>query len=214
MKTKRMFCAQVAILCAALIVAACGAGGASGNAPATKATATTAPTATPKPKPSSLPQITLAFCQSVLTVDQANQIMNPSTPATMITVNADTNLGVCNYQSQNPIPVLIIDFEGWNGPIPISQADITAAANELVSKLGASGGTLNTFAAVSGVGDQAAFLAMTIPTAQFTIHTDVFYVLYGKVLFDCAVYNFGSLPPDATEQSALQQCAQHVVGAL
>lgn len=213
MITRRRFFPCAAMLCAMLTLAACGSGATTtsttGNTPTTAA-----PTATPKPKPTSLPQITQAFCQSALTVDQANQIINPSTPATMITVSTDTNLGICNYESQNPIPVLIIDFEGWNGPVPISQSDITAAANELVSKLGASGGTLNTFTTVSGVGDQAAFLALTVPTSQFTIHTDVFYVLYGKVLFDCAVYNLGSLPPDATEQSALQQCAQHVVSVL
>lgn len=216
MRTRRMFVAPMTILCGVLLLAACGAGtptsGTSGNTNTTKvATATTAPTATPKPKPTSLPQITQALCQSILTVDQANQIIHPPSPATTIVVLTDTNVGTCNYETGSQTPILTIHLQGWTGPNPIPQSDITAEVNQLASQAGASGVTITTLTAVSGLGDQAEYLAVT---ASGTIHIYVFYVLYGSVLSDCWLYTLGSPLSDATEQSALQQCAQHVISAL
>lgn len=61
---------------------------------------------------------------------------------------------------------------------------------------------------VSGVGDQAAFLAGN--------GGDIFYVLYGHILFDCFDYPTisGVSSSDAFQESALQQCAQLVVSRL
>ena len=217
MKRMRVTMPLVAVLCGSLIMTACGAGGTttgtSGNT--SKVTTTTASTATPKPKPSTVPQITLPFCQSVLTVAEANQIMQPATPATRIAVSTQTDQGACHYlPAQGSYSVVSIFFSAYSGPNPIPMSVLTENATEAAANLGADGGSITTATTVSGVGDQAAFVAMNAKANGVTVKADVFFVLYGTVLSNCYVISLGSLPPDATEQARLQQCAQHVVSAL
>jgi hypothetical protein len=177
----------------------------------------TATTATPKPEPSVVPLTDMAFCQHIMSLAEANQIMSPPAPATTIIPNNTSNGGSCNYtRSSQPPPadfVVAISLLPWTWPTPISQQDIETALEQDESKAGASGITITTFAMVSGVGDQAAFLAASGSYKGLTFKSAAFYVLYGKIFFDCFNPIVGS-SPDATQQSDLQQCAQQVVSRL
>ena len=72
--------------------------------------------------------------------------------------------------------------------------------------------TVLTATPVSGVGDQAGILVGSYSFNGTTIYGAAFYVLYGNVVFDCGNIYLSS--PTATQQAALQQCAQLVVGRL
>jgi hypothetical protein len=162
-----------------------------------------------------VPPITLALCQSILTVDQANRIMTPPVAATRIDVdNNAPEGGSCNYDYGQIHVDLAVIFESWNGPNPIPQADINSVLSEAAQKLGAEGGSFSTATLVNGVGDQAAFVAISFPAGNLITKADVFYVLYGKVFSICANFFDVGSTADATELNALQQCGQHVVGAL
>lgn len=187
-------------------------GNGNGNGNGTPSTSpTTAPTATAKPKPTGVPPITEAYCQQLMTVAEANSIMQPTTPATQIA--ADNNApegGSCNYEASQTNFPLIIYFAAWNGPVPIPQNDIAAA---LAQATGSSSVKVNTFTTVSGIGAQAAYLDATATHSgvNFTIH--IFYVLEGPFFFDC--FAFSPLSPGSLgTQAQLQQCATQVDSRL
>jgi hypothetical protein len=186
------------------------------------ATPTIGATATAKPKPSVVPTTDLAFCQRILSLAEANQLMSFPMPMTTIDVNNGSTGGTCNYvytQGQHLFDPLAILFAPWTGPVPISQQDLLAAAQQLANLHGV---TASTVTSSSGVGDQAVFIAASgtevSGTAHVTINIQVFYVLYGRILFGCAnVAYMGTLVPpsvDVASQSALQQCAQLVLSRL
>jgi hypothetical protein len=201
-------------LLAALSLVACASGSptgqTSGGAPTS--TATAQPTA--KPAPTAPPQVTQLFCQSVMTVAEANQIMNPPTPATTLNAQSDSELGVCSYTSpQSPFAVVkvLIEEKPYTGPKPVPQATITQLATQLANEPGV---TVTTTSAVSGVGDQAEFLAANVSDGNLTLYADAIYVIYGNVASECVNFHLNTKPNDATQQSALQQCAQRVVAQL
>lgn len=202
------------ILCGALLLAACGAGGATqGNS--TKPTATAAPpTATPKPKPATVPPITQAFCQSALSLDQANQIMSPPTPATSIDFTSFDNWGICNYiysQAQLPVLSIAVDEQSYTGPKPVPQSTIEQLVSQLANE---NTQAVTTTTPESGVGDQAELIGATVSGDGGSGHVDILYVLYGPVLFLCEDAVVNTNVNDSAEGSKLTQCAQHVVGAL
>jgi hypothetical protein len=186
------------------------AGGATGGGTPTTTTATP----TPKPAPTGVPEVTVQYCQGLMTVAEANQAMNPPAPATTIDAQSDSELGVCSYTSaQTPFPVvkILLERKAYTGPKPVPQSTIDELVAELANDPGA---TVTTTAAISGVGDQAEFLAANVRESNLTFYADVVYVLYGSVVFLCDDFHLGSKPDDATQQSELQQCAQLVVSRL
>lgn len=201
------------VLIVLLALAACGgASVANGSGtPASTAAPTTPPTATPKPKPSSLPPVTLAFCQSIMTVDEANSIMMPATPATMITVlPQDSGRGSCTYDSSPTAIVLDIFFTNYTGPVPVPQQEI----NSLIAQAsGQSDITVNSATAVNGVGDQAEYVETTVSGDGPTIYLHFIYALDGKVLLLCTEYSLVSRAAAGT-QSQFQQCAEQVISRL
>lgn len=221
MRTRRSMTILALMLCGCLALAACTAGGSSTtgttstNNQTHAASPTTAPTAVPTVvKPNSVPLTDMAFCQHILSVAEANQFMNPPIPATTIVPNNTSGGGSCNYEYAPLKITLAVILLPWNGPVPIPQADIQAFVTQELAKAGANGVTVSTFTLVSGVGDQAAFLSLVAPPNGFIHKVTVFYVLYGHIFFDCVNYfNVGN-SSDATQQSALQQCAQTVVSRL
>lgn len=199
------------LLVGLLVLAACSGASTGGTGNGTPTTTAPTATATPKPKPAAVPPITEAYCQQLMTVAEANQIMEPTTPATQIV--ADNNApegGSCNYEASKANFPLIIYFLEWKGPVPIPESDIAAA---LAQATGASGVTVNTFTTVSGIGAQAAYLDATATQdgVSFTIH--IFYVLEGPFFFDCFAYSPLSTSPLGT-QAQLQQCATQVDSRL
>lgn len=211
------------IVVATLSLAACGATstGQSTATPTANSTSTAQPTVV-KAKPTP-PTITTAFCQHILSVSEANQIMKP--PAPFIGVNAEAGdtpgVGSCNYVYAPSKAHFQIYFQVWNGPVPVPQKDISDALTQLTTQLLTGGGkvTVKKYTNVSGVGDQAAFLAMEATESGMTIgKIDAFYVIVGKVDFICGSYYLLSqsqeAPPDATQEIGLQQCAQQVASRL
>lgn len=181
----------------------------------TPAVAAPTATATPKPKPSSVPAVTKEFCTHLMSLDEANQIMKPATPATTITAGTGDGFGTCHYLYP-PTDVLhqnlLITLETYNGPVPITQKDIS---DFLASTSDSPDATITSFQQVSGVGDQAAFLAITFHEQTLTAYADAFVVLDGKVLFDCATLAVNGSPPSASDlQPKLQQCAEQVLSRL
>lgn len=205
---------RAAILCATLVLAACGAGtstgGNTGNTPPAHATATTAATATPA-KPTSLPPVTMAFCQQIMSLADANQIMQPAQAATLIEVTPTPSGGVCTYRSSTAITgiVLSIPLATYSGARPIPQQQIE---DYFKAGLNAPGVTVLSVTPVSGVGDQAGIAVGSYSIEGTTIYGAAFFELFGNVVFDCGELYQSS--PTTAQQSQLKQCAQHVVGAL
>jgi hypothetical protein len=219
MRSMRNTILRIGVIIATLTLAACASGPSTGQTtggtPAATATATTAPTPTPKPKPTSLPPITQAFCQQLMSIAEANQIMNPSAPADTIKVFASPTGGLCDYLSSASLPslagyVMQIQLRPYSGPTPIPEQDIESFFKQ---GLGQPGVIVGTVTPASGVGDQAGIVVGSYTDPHFgTLYAAAFYVLYGKVVFYCGeVY---SSSPTAAQQGALKQCAQLVVGRL
>lgn len=197
------------LTCVCISVAACSPGGAStvGTPPASNATATPQPTA--KPKPTGVPKITGTLCQQLMSVDEANNIMQPKIPATTIVADSSDTGGSCNYEASKSDITLIIYFFDWNGPNPIPQSDIEAAlAQATNAKI-----TINKAIPIDGIGDQAEYVEATAEDHGFTGVIHIFYVLDGKMIFDCFTFNVISGGAEAT-QSQLQQCAEQVFSRL
>jgi hypothetical protein len=165
-----------------------------------------------KQKTTSLPPITLAFCQQILSIAEADQIMHPFIPTKALVAATNSIGGACDYVYAPGQVNLILNLENWLGPVPLTQQDITAALAQAANQQKI---TVTSRTFVSGVGDQAAFFALTAIDHGNTVHIDAFYVLYGRVAFDCNTYFFNSAgPADATQEAELQQCAQLVLSRL
>ena len=198
------------LACVCLSVAACSPGGAStaGTPAATSAVATSQPTA--KPTLTALPTITEALCQQLMTVAEANTIIQPPAPATSIVADNGDSGGSCNYVASPTRIPLVIYFLDWTGPVPIPQADIAAA---LAQASGSSKITVNQATPVDGIGVQAEFVSLTATDNGFTGSANVFYVLEGPFFFDCLT--FGPVTGGALgTQSQLQACASQVDSRL
>jgi hypothetical protein len=197
-----------------LLLAACG-GSTSGNGNGTQTpsgTATTAATATSKPKPSSLPPITLAYCQQLMTTAEASQLMGLSI-TTIVPDNGDDG-GSCTYKAGSTIDLTIFFITGhYSGPVPIPDSYIS---NALAQSESLPGLTVNSAVPVTGVGDQAEFVSFTGSQGAISGKINLFYTLYGTVLFDCftlTVNGISGFGPEGT-QSQLQQCATQVVSRM
>lgn len=201
-----------AMLVSMLALAACSSGGSSGGSSSDggSTASTSGPTATPPgPTPTiALQQITVAYCQKILPLATANQIIPSSTPATSITQGNPNNAlsGACNYMVSPSKFLVIVYFIPYSGPDPIPQSDISAE----LSKAAGSEFHISTLNMVSGIGDQAAYVEATgsDPSSGFSGSAHVFYVLERSFFFDCVTYSF--LSPALATQSQLQQCAQTV----
>lgn len=187
-----------------------------GSSGSPTATTAPAPTETPKPKPTRIPTITLALCQQLMTVDEANTIMQPSAPATTVELGnpyiSNDNGGACNYRASASNFVLVIYFFPWNGPVPIPQSGIQQALSQ------AAGNNVNVQAAtpVSGIGAQAEYVEASTTEQGLTAAIHIFYVLVGdssgSYIFDCFTSNLISKTMGTQDQ--LQQCASQVYSRL
>ncbi|HEX8995874.1 MAG TPA: hypothetical protein VF812_07580 [Ktedonobacterales bacterium] len=207
---------RIALLVCALSLAACGAGpgGTSTGGTSSGGTSSTAPTVAPKAKPTAPPPITAAYCQSIMTVADANQIMNPPVQATTLVAQSDTEVGVCRYdppQAQFAVVKILVDEKVYTGPKPVPTSTIVQLVSELEN---APGATVTTTTPVNGVGDQAEFLAATVSDSGMTFYVDAFYVIYGNVAFMCDDFHLNTKPDDTAQMNGLQQCAERVVSRL
>lgn len=195
------------LLCVSLAMAACG-GGATAGGPTGGGASTTPPTTIPKPKPSAVPKITVTFCQNIMTVAQANQIMHPPTPATTIRVDAPASGGgSCNYEYKPFHSVVSIVFPATSINSSNPQAILAAAAKQLP----VSNNATITATPVSGVGDAAQFVTGVL--IQPPLKMASLQVIYGTIFFTCSNFNVqGS--SFATQQGDLTQVCQQYVSQL
>ena len=209
---------RTVLIVAALSVVGCGGSGngqTSSGTPANGSKTSTTQKTVAKSKPSAPPTITQLYCQSIMTVADANQIMSPPIPATTITAQSSSDVGVCSYlspQLQFAVVKILMDEQTYTGPNPVPESTIIQLATQLANEPGA---TVSATSPVSGVGDQAEFLAASVSDGTITFYADAIYVIYGKVAFMCDDFHLGgSKPADATQQQALQQCAQRTITRL
>lgn len=196
------------LLVGLLALSACGssasAGGGGGGGGGGGSTA--APTTPPKLKPTALPKITMAFCQGILTLAEANQIMRPATPATTIRIDANASGGgSCNYEYAPYKAVVSVIFVTLAPP----SASIADLAGQAASK---TGGKL-TMTPVSGLGDQAEYGVVNVPIQGQTYNVDAMDVIYGTLFFNCELAYLGT-PQTAAEQGKLTQACQLVLSRL
>jgi hypothetical protein len=139
----------------------------------------------------------MAFCQSILTIAEANQIMQSPHTATTIRIDAPASGGgSCNYEYASFKGIVSIVFVGV---IPTGTT-LTADALAAQVQKGASsveGATITT-QAVSGVGDVAVFAASSATLAGQPYKFDALDIAYGQVFFDV---NVPLLGPDAASAS-------------
>jgi hypothetical protein len=162
-----------------------------------------------KKKPTKVPAITLALCQQLLTIPEANQIMQPPAAATTIRIDTSASGGSCNYeyaQFHSVVSLLLIAYAGGGDP----QTTLQAVADKLSHMQGAQ----VTTTLVPGVGDGALFAAATIaePTGPLVRLAELI-VIDGGIVLECGNYNVGS-SSFAFQQSALTQVCQQVVVRL
>jgi hypothetical protein len=203
------------LLAGLLVLTACAGGPSSGNsgptATASAPTATAAAKATPSPL-SSHPNITVAYCQHLLSLSAANQLIPAASPAKTITQGNpnDAESGACNYVISPTQILLIIYFIPYNGPQQVTQQDIAA----LLSQASGTNVTITTATPVSGIGLAAEYVEATghDPNTGDSTSAHVFYVLEGSYIFDCVTYQV--LSPILATQSQLQQCVTQVDSVL
>lgn len=74
-----------------------------------------------KQKTTTVPPVSLAFCQHILSLAEANQIMQPPIPASTINNYSSAGGGSCNYTYAWPkfdVAILLLDYDG-TVPIPL-----------------------------------------------------------------------------------------------
>lgn len=205
MKSTRVLMMLPAVLCGALLVAACGAG-ATGPGTTTSGVPSGGTPKVVKSKPTAVPKITVALCQQLLTVAEANQIMKPPTAATTIRIDSTTEGGSCNYEYAQFKSVVSIVFHSYQ-----QGQSLSAAASQISSRV--PNATVKT-TMVSGVGDQALFVSAKVSVQGITIWDDGLDVTYGNVLFTFANFNVPATSSDAAQLAALTQVAQLVLGRM
>jgi hypothetical protein len=159
-----------------------------------------------KQKPTKVPAITLALCQQLLTIPEANQLMQPPVAVTTIRIDTSASGGSCNYEYapfHSVVSVLVIASAGGGDP----QATLHALADKLTAVKDAQ----VTTTPVAGVGDGALFASATIvePTGPLVRLAELI-VIDGGIVLECGNYNVGS-SSFAFQQRALTQVCQQVV---
>lgn len=178
-----------------------------GNGNGTGARSPTA-MATPKPKPAGVPVITLTYCQGLMTITEANQFMQPQSPANTIRVDSSTSGGSCNYEYTQFHSVVTILF------LPFHQgASLDTIVTQSLAQDQNQPGTQITKVPVSGVGDQALYIAASIATGG---PTEYFYALDTTVnsLYISCFNSTVGVPPTNNLQPALTQVCRQVISRL
>ena len=183
-------------LCGSLALAACGPSGGGTSTPGNSTGGQSgAPTATTKPahKPTWPLTINQAFCDGLMSVTEAGQIM--SAPVKTDRVISASDGGSCNYETAPYKAAVFVAF------LP-NAGDLHALANTISSEPGFAGSVTP----VSGIGDQAFELVNPIPnTSIIQYHL---MVADGGVILDITVPNSsagaGAIFPKLTQIAQLE----------
>jgi hypothetical protein len=210
------FVARLSIMLA-LFMAACSGSGATGGTSSggsTTASATaTQPPAPTKTKPTAVPTTTVALCAGWVSIAEANQILSPKSAFAAIVPGHSDSASSCQYESTaNQFP-LFYNFLSYPAGTQLSTYAAEAAAQNYA------GAKISISQAVTGVGDQAWFLAGTESQGGLNAKADVLYVVDGSILiiinnFDVnGAADLGS-SDDGTIQSEFIQIGNLIVSRL
>ncbi len=197
---------MVGLLVLAGALAACGgtSTGQGGNGtPLPGASATTAA----KAKPTGVPTLSVAYCQGLMTLAEANQIMQPATAANNIRVDHGGTGGSCNWEYAQFKPVVSVLFE----PFPPG-VSLDAVATQGLTALQKAPDAKSTKTTVTGVGDQALYISASAQIGA-GIWEDLLDTTFGSIYISCNLAGAGA-PPVASLQAPLTQVCQQVLGRL
>ena len=216
LRLRRLAPAALALTAALLVLSGCASGnttaksGNTGNGAASP-TATTAQATPTKTKPSAVPQITLAYCQSLVSLADVNNVMKPASPATTITPDNARPGGSCSYISGTDPSGL--DFTLFFQPFPqgtslsaIAQQGLQQAA----AKKGLPPGITATITPLSGIGDQAIYASFTGTFNGISGFYDAVYTTLGSVYLSCFNFGIGSSPTTPQQPALPELCTQAV----
>jgi hypothetical protein len=204
-----MAVALVAPVAALAVLSSCAASGSTTTNTGQNSAPTAVATATPKPKPTSVPTTSVAYCQGLLSLADANSIMNPPAPATSILFENDTanSISACSWVPGQDTAVLAVFF------LPFPQGtSLNAAAQQQLAKAHVPPGNSLTTTPVSGVGDQALYISGTVATPAGPNYVADLVVADGGILLGCSQTGTGSVPSGL--QSELTQACKVVVSRL
>ncbi|HKV82927.1 MAG TPA: hypothetical protein VJN88_00120 [Ktedonobacterales bacterium] len=217
LRARRLAPAALTLVGALVILAGCASGNSTaktgnttgktgGTTSPTATTASAAPTATPL---SAVPQITLAYCQGLVSLSDVNNVMKPSSPASNIVPDNARPGGSCSYTSGAGG----LDFTLYFQPFPVGtslnaiaqQAWQQAATN---NKLPA--GVNITITPLSGIGDQAIYAAFSGTIQGISGYYDALYTTKGSVALSCFNFGIGSTATTPQQPALTQLCTQAV----
>lgn len=187
-------------LCGSLALAACGSsGGGSSTSGNQTGGQSGAPTATAKPahKPTWPLTINQAFCDGLMSVTEAGQIMSAAVKTDRVIATGEG--GSCNYETAPYKAAVFVAY------MP-SAGGLQSIANAITSEPGFAGSVTP----VSGIGDQAFEIVNPLPNTSIIQYR--LMVADGGVIFDVVVPN--SSAGSAAVFAKLTQIAQLEIGRL
>lgn len=211
---RRLAPAALALTAALLVLSACASGNTSaktGNTSGnnTSSTETSAQASPTKTKPSDVPQITLAYCQSLVSLDDVNNVMKPASPATTIVPDNARPGGSCSYTPGSSG----LDFTLYFQPFPQGTSLSSIAQQglqQLASKNGLPPGLTATVTPLTGIGDQAIYAAFSGTFDGVSGFYDSVYTTLGSVVLSCFNFGIGSSPTTPQQPALTQLCTQAV----
>ncbi|HEV2405067.1 MAG TPA: hypothetical protein VGR88_06425 [Ktedonobacterales bacterium] len=209
--------AALALLGTLVILAGCASGNTTaktgnttnktgGTTSPTATTAPTAPTATPL---SSVPQITAAYCQGLVSISDVNNVMKPASAATTIVPDNARPGGSCSYTASAGA----LDFTLYFQPIPAGtslNAIAQQAWADAKAKNNIPSSVTVTITPVSGVGDQAIYASFSGTVSGISGYWGELYTTKGSVLLSCFNFGIGSTPTTPQQPALTQLCTQAV----
>jgi hypothetical protein len=195
-------------------------GNSSSNNSTTASTTSNPPTATSaKSKPTSVPVTTVALCTRLVSFAEANQLLSPPNPINSVdpgnspaSGNASA-ISTCQYLDASRKVPLLLAFGTYPSGVPLSTFVAEAAGKAF------GGATITANQPVSGVGDQAWFLAGSKADSGITAAGQVLYVVDGSLIIIIEHFTLNGQPSigssdNATIQGEFVQIGNLIVSRL
>lgn len=212
--TRRYAAAALALTAALFVLSACASSktsaktGNTGNN-SNSLTATTAQASPTKTKPSEVPQITLAYCQSLVSIADVNNVMKPANPATTIVPDNARPGGSCSYTYGSSGLDFTLFFQPYQTTMSLAQI-AQQGLQQAASKNGLPPGITATITPLSGIGDQAIYASFTGTFDGVSGFYDSVYTTLGSVYLSCFNFGIGSSPSTPQQPALTQLCTQAV----
>jgi hypothetical protein len=142
-----------------------------------------------------------------MSLAEANQIMQPATPANTIRVDHGQSGGSCNWEYALFKGVVSVVFL----PFPPGTS-LDAIATQALAAVQAQPGANFTKTPVSGVGDQGLYISGSAQIGK-GLWEDLLDTTFGPVFISCNVLGTGA-PPATSLQAPLTQVCQQVISRM